>query len=89
MVRENQKYFNGIQVFLDIFIILISFIGAYITRFYIMDDGVITVSFERSLSFIIATVPVYLLLYSWLDLYSSKRIKSITHESTRFLVQIL
>ncbi len=85
MIRENQKYFNGLQVFLDIFIILISFVGAYITRFYIMDDGVIALSFERSLSFIIATIPVYLLLYSWLDLYSSKRIKSLTHEATKIL----
>lgn len=85
MIRENQKYFNGLQVFLDILIIFISFIGAYITRFYIMDDGIITVTFEQSLPFIIATIPVYLLLYSWLDLYSSKRIKSITQEATKII----
>ena len=85
MIRENQKYFNGFQVFLDIVIIFISFLGAYLTRFYIMDDGTITVTFAESLPFIVATIPVYLLLYSWLDLYTSKRIKSVTQEATKII----
>lgn len=85
MIRENQRYFNGFQVFLDIVIILVSFLGAYLTRFYIMDDGTITVTLAESLPFIVATIPVYLLLYSWLDLYTSKRIKSVTQEATKII----
>ena len=85
MIRENQKYFNGLQVFLDILIILISFLGAYYTRFYIMQDGIVSLTFENSLPFIVATIPVYLLLYSWFDLYGPQRIKSIAQEASIIL----
>ncbi len=85
MIRENQKYFNGLQVFLDIVIIFISFLISYYTRFYIMQDGTITLTLRDSLPFIIATVPIYLLLYTWLDLYEPQRIKSLTQETTKII----
>ena len=81
MVRENQKYFNGFQILLDISMIYISFLLAYILRFHIL-DGQSPFTLRASFKLISLTVPIYLILYSWFDLYSSKRIKSFTAEAS-------
>lgn len=80
MIRENQKYFNIIEFLLDILCIVISFLVAYYIRFYIMDDGTLSLGFRQMLFPIIASIPCYLILYSLFDLYSSRRIKRIREE---------
>lgn len=81
MIRENQKYLNGLQVILDIFVIYISFILAFYFRFFILKDGTLSLTLEHALAIITLMIPVYLLLYSWCDLYTSRRIKSFTSEA--------
>lgn len=81
MVRENQKYLNGLQILLDIFVIYIAFIFAFYFRFYILKDGQSSFTLQESLMIITCLVPVYLFLYSWFDLYSSRRIKTFTSEA--------
>ena len=85
MIRQNQKFFNVLHVFLDMIIIIISFLCAYYTRFYIRTDGVISLSFKDYLLFIIVMLPVYLLLYNLSDLYGPKRIKSMTQEASKII----
>ncbi len=80
MIRENQKYFNGLQVFFDIATIYISFVLAYYLRFYILKDGTPSFTLKESLLMISLIVPIYVVLYSWFDLYSSRRTKSFSNE---------
>lgn len=80
MIRENQKYLNMMQVLLDIIMIYLAFICAFCFRFYILEDGSISVTFEDSIVMITALVPVYLGLYSAFDLYAPRRIKTFTNE---------
>lgn len=80
MIRENQKYFNGLQVFFDVATIYISFVLAYYLRFYILKDGTPSFTLKESLLMISLIVPIYVVLYSWFDLYSSRRTKSFSNE---------
>lgn len=80
MIRENQKYFSALQVFLDAFVIYASFSFTFYFRFYMLSDGDSSFTFGQSVKLISFTVPILLLLYSWFDLYSSRRTKSFTSE---------
>lgn len=80
MIRENQKYLNSLQVLLDILTIYISFLIAYYFRFYILTDGIVSLTLKQSLIMMSLMLPIYLFLYNWFDLYTSRRIKSFTSE---------
>ena len=80
MIRENQKYLNGVQVFLDLAILYISFILAFYFRFYILHDGESSFTLSQSLVIITCLAPVYLFLFSWSDLYASRRRRSFASE---------
>lgn len=80
MIRENQKYLNGIQVLLDMLTIYISFLIAYYFRFYILTDGVVSLSLRQSIVMMSLISPIYLCLYNWFDLYTSRRTKSFASE---------
>lgn len=82
MIRENQKYFNGLQVILDLGSILVSFAIAYYIRFFIMPNGIDHITFSKSLIYVLITLPIYFMCYSWFDLYSSKRTKRFSYEAT-------
>ena len=77
MIRENQKYLNRLQVFLDLMIILISFLIAYYIRFYQMDDGIHTLTFQQNLRPILLSMPLYLIFYNLFDIYSTRRTKPL------------
>ncbi len=81
MIRENQKYFNGLQIFLDLTILILSYILAYEIRFELLKDGIPTFTLLQSLGTICLSIPIYFILYSWFDLYSSKRTKSFSNEA--------
>ena len=81
MIRENQKYFNGLQVLLDLAFAIISFILAYIFKFEILKDGISAFTLLESLVYFSFSIPFYLIFYSWFDLYSSKRIKPFSSEA--------
>lgn len=90
MVRENQKYLNGIQTFLDMLTLPIAYAIAYYIRFYLMPNGVNVTSLENSLLIILFSLPICFTLYSWFDLYSSKRTKPVTQEiSLIFMCNVL
>jgi Undecaprenyl-phosphate glucose phosphotransferase len=80
VIRENQKYLNLLQIFSDILIVIISFGLSYYIRFYLMDDGIINLSFQTAAIPVIAMIPIYLMIYSTFDLYNSKRTKPISKE---------
>lgn len=75
MIRENQRYLNHLQVFLDLILIIISYILAYSIRFYLLDSGTISLSLTASLKPIILCIPIYFILYNMFDIYSTRRTK--------------
>lgn len=77
MIRENQKYFNRLQVFLDLTIILFSFLIAYYIRFYQMEGAIQAITFEQNLRPILLSMPMYFILYNIFDLYSARRTKPL------------
>lgn len=80
MVRENQKYLNRLQIFLDIIIIPLAFSVAYYIKFSILKDGISGLSFQDHLIPILCALPIYLMVYNMFDLYSARRTKPLVIE---------
>ncbi|MDO4720442.1 MAG: undecaprenyl-phosphate glucose phosphotransferase [Peptostreptococcaceae bacterium] len=82
MIRENQKYLNRIQIFLDAGTVVLSFLLAFYLRFYtgIFSKGTISLELEKALVPIFASIPVYLSAYSLTDLYQPRRTKRLGDE---------
>lgn len=79
MIKENQNILNKIQVIIDIFIIILSFMLSHYIRFYIL-EGDISISIDQALKPIILSTPIYVILYNIFDLYRSQRTKTIYYE---------
>ena len=75
MIKDNQKLFNRLQVFLDALVIAV----AYSISFYIRftgpwaNESIYHLPFQDYGVFVVAVVPVYLYLYYKNDMYSSRR----------------
>ena len=68
LIKENQKHFNRLQVVIDAFVIVISYVMAWVIKFQILknDDG--KLPFRTICFAMVCIVAVYLLLY---NLFSS------------------
>ena len=44
MIKENQKHFNRLQVLIDAFVIIVSYVAAWVIKFQIIsnDDGALS-----------------------------------------------
>ena len=76
MIKDNQKYFNRLQVLLDGVIIAVSYILAWFLKFWVFTDNnpaVGTLPMEQYFSMLYFIVPGYLILYYMFHLYTSKR----------------
>ena len=73
MIKDNQKYFNRLQVLLDAAIVVISYILAWIIKFRIFDSVGGALSMGQYFKMLYLVVPGYLVLYSMFHLYTSKR----------------
>jgi Undecaprenyl-phosphate glucose phosphotransferase len=76
LIKDNQKYFNRLQVLLDALVIIVS----YLVAWYIMAIntrraviGVLPTEFYMMA--LVVLVPFFLLLYSAFNLYTPKRIQ--------------
>ena len=84
MIRDNQKYFNGLLVLLDALVIA----AAYWLAWFLWLSGVVRenepgtgiLSVQVYLIAFLAIVPEYLILYNTFDLYSSKRTAKTVYE---------
>ena len=82
MIKDNQKYFNGLHVFLD----GLAVAGAYILAWYLKFEGpfvtegagALPMSFYMSALYFL--VPGYLILYYWFKLYTPKRSQTLEKE---------
>lgn len=81
MIKDNQKYFNRLHVLFDACVVAGSYMLAWFVKFKsgLMDSDA-GLSMETYFSAMIFIVPVYIALYSWCNLYSSKRMSGRVHE---------
>ncbi|SHK24317.1 undecaprenyl-phosphate glucose phosphotransferase [Tepidibacter formicigenes] len=87
MIKENQKYLNRLLVLLDAVSIIISFLIAWYIRF---QSGLIKVdsghlSFEQYIIPVLLIIPIYLVIYSFFNLYAPRRLKSVYEEFLNIL----
>lgn len=77
MIKDNQKYFNRIQVVLDGLIIIIAYALSWYLRFksglFALDEWFLP--FGAYMSALTYIVPGYLILYGSLQLYTPKRVQ--------------
>lgn len=80
MIKDNQKYFNGLLVLLDAIVVIATYLLAHALWVgqKAPDMGVLAV--EIYYSALIAIVPVYLFLYNTFELYTPKRMSKSVYE---------
>ena len=82
MIKDNQKYFNGLHVLLD----AIAIAGSYILAWYLkfegpfVTEGAGALSMEFYFAALYFLVPGYLILYYWFKLYTPKRSQTLEKE---------
>ena len=82
MIKDNQKYFNGLHVFLDALAIAGSYILAWFLKFEgpFVTEGAGALPMSFYLSALYFLVPGYLGLYYWFKLYTPKRSQTLEKE---------
>lgn len=82
MIKDNQKYFNGLHVLLD----ALAIAGSYILAWYLKFEGPFVTEGAGALSMgfyfgaLYFLVPGYLILYYWFKLYTPKRAQTLEKE---------
>lgn len=88
MIKENQKYLNRFEILLDAVAIIFSLIISWYIRFesgliYAIDAEYI--KFTDYLKPVVFVIPIYLILYSALKLYTPFRFKTIYEEAVNIV----
>ncbi len=89
MIKDNQKYFNRLQVLLDAAIVIISYVFAWFIKFRVMADenvGVGVLSARQYFNMLFLIVPGYVILYYMFHLYTSKRDTQTRYEISSILM---
>ncbi len=77
MIKDNQKYFNRIHIFVDALVVAISYVLAWYLKFESpfsnVDPSIGVLSRETYFQALYILVPGYLVLYSYFNLYTPKR----------------
>jgi Undecaprenyl-phosphate glucose phosphotransferase len=87
LIKDNQKYFNRLHVVIDIFVIIISYLLAWLIKFksnlLTSEPGML--SFQTYMSVLYIIVPGYMLLYYAFNLYTPKRVQGRRLEGSNIL----
>lgn len=75
MIKENQKHFNRMQVMIDAFVIVISYVMAWVIKFQILENDDGKLPFRTYMFAMVCIVAAYLLLYNLFSLYTPKRVQ--------------
>lgn len=75
MIKENQKHFNRLQVLIDAFVLLFSYVAAWVIKFQIISSNDGALSLRTYMIALPITVLVYLGLYYLFSLYTPKRVQ--------------
>lgn len=75
LIKDNQKYFNRLQVVLDAVVVIVSYLTAwYIVFRSVRRGGIGFLPAEFYMMALILIVPYFLLLYYACSLYTPKQI---------------
>ena len=81
MIKDNQRYLNRLHVVLDVLVTIVSYIAAWWLRIVVFQQpGEGTLEPEAYFVALLGIVPIYMSLYSALNLYKSKRYSSAKRE---------
>lgn len=77
MIKDNQQHFNRLHVLIDAGVVVVSYAFAWWLKFSsgILEHEVGVLSFAYYMRILLLIVPLYLLLYSAFNLYTSKRVQ--------------
>ena len=78
MIKDNQKYFNRLQVVLDALVIAFSYWLSWVAKFMLPFFGKVekgALPFVTYMQLLILIVPCYLILYYGCGLYTPKRVQ--------------
>lgn len=79
MIKDNQKYFNRLQVLIDACVIAVSYWLAWFLKFEMkisfFSEAVRSLTFQQYMMLLILIIPGYLILYSAFSLYTPKRVQ--------------
>lgn len=75
MIKDNQKVFNRLLVFIDAMITAVSLILAYIIKFYVLNNGpgIGVLPLRDYVSLLVFIIPGYMVLYIQVGVYTPKR----------------
>ncbi|MDO4632292.1 MAG: undecaprenyl-phosphate glucose phosphotransferase [Eubacteriales bacterium] len=80
MIKDNQRYFNRLQVLIDALIIMVSYMLAWFLQIKLRSRNVGVLPVETYMLALLPLVPGMLLLYSAVQLYSPKRVSGRRRE---------
>lgn len=86
MIKENQHFFNQLNVLSDGVIIFLSMLTAFYIRFVILSSGYATIPFQSYVWMALLLVPVHLVTYATVGLYDSFRQKRLSQELSPLLI---
>ena len=76
MISDNQKHFNMLQVLIDAFVILVSYLISYNIQLHLIvrnTKGMLSVEFYMRQLYLI--IPIFLIMYYMFNLYTPKRVQ--------------
>ena len=89
MIKDNQKYFNRIHLFVDGLVVAISYILAWYLRFesslFYNDPSIGVLPIQTYFQALYIIVPGYVLLYYYFNLYTPKRATVHKYEIIRII----
>lgn len=83
MIKQNQRFLNRLQVILDSLLILLAMIAAWYIRFksnLIDVYGDSYLNLYDHVKYFVFVIPLFLIIFSICDLYSSQRVRSLFSE---------
>lgn len=79
VIKDNQKYFNRLQVLIDACVIAVSYWLAWFLKFEahisFFRESVKSLTFQQYMMPLVLIIPGYLILYSAFNLYTPKRVQ--------------
>jgi len=85
LIKDNQKYFNRLQVVLDAIVIIVSYLVAWYVMMGSIEEEVGVLPPEIYMMALVLLVPFFLLLYYACNLYTPKRVQGRRLEGANIL----
>jgi Undecaprenyl-phosphate glucose phosphotransferase len=85
MIKENQRFFNGLNVIADAVVIFLCFLLSFLLRFYLIGDLTPGQTLSLHIQIALAIMPLFVVIYAVLGLYESFRIRTMADEFAQII----